>query len=82
MNLAGVHVRKTQNQLEIGYCNSIETETPEADARLIAAAPELLEALIGILDMAKRGVIKHSDGGPISIGDVEAAIAKATGGAE
>jgi hypothetical protein len=49
----------------------------EANARLIAAGPEMLEALYGLLDVADGG-------GHLTEGDcakARAAIAKATGGA-
>ena len=45
MNLAGIHIRSSDKYLEVNYCNSSETEMPEANARLIAAAPEMLQAL-------------------------------------
>ena len=50
---------------------------PEDDARLIAAAPELLEALIAVSKQAR-----HSDyDWDVSLSrEVSAAIAKATGG--
>jgi hypothetical protein len=48
-----------------------------ANARLIAAAPELLDALKAVLETDRSG--ENFD---ITISMVEAAIAKATGGAE
>ena len=50
----------------------------EANARLIAAAPELLEALE---EMVKAGEFEDWDGRCDCIADARAAIAKATGGA-
>ena len=54
-------------------------EFKEADARLIAAAPELLEALIAITNQLERvgDDRPHKDGQFIE--DARAAIAKATG---
>jgi len=55
-------------------CKAIKPEAlerMEADARLIAAAPDLLEALKGLVDLA------HEAGFPCD--KAEAAIAKATG---
>ena len=51
-----------------------------ANARLIAAAPDLLEALRDITDLAERyGVGEHCDGNILA---ARAAIAKAEGRAE
>lgn len=57
-----------------------DDEENVANACLIASAPDMLTELISILDMCRRGVFIHADGGSISVGDIEAVIAKATGG--
>lgn len=52
-----------------------------ANARLIAAAPELLEALSNIIehfDLKEKSVV-HSPGAGFSVGKAKTAIAKATG---
>lgn len=41
----GTFIRDRVDHLEISYCNSAETSRPEADARLIAAAPDMLAGL-------------------------------------
>lgn len=51
-------------------------EVDEANARLIAAAPDLLETLIGLLDAVQSSVCKNS--GPAQDA-ARVAIAKATG---
>jgi len=56
-----------------GYCDSPWLSS-EADARLIAAAPDLLEALKKMLDVWEHGGLK-----PYPIAKARAAIAKATG---
>ncbi len=59
-----------------GYGDTLEQD--EANARLIAAAPELLEALEQILsELPDKGVITQ-----LTLRDAVNAIAKATGGAE
>jgi len=75
MNLAGVHIRATDKYLEVSYCNSSETETPEADARLMSAAPEMLEALEEFLLCGQNA--GHNQR---LIEQVKNAIAKAKGG--
>jgi hypothetical protein len=75
---------------------SMEKGERDANARLIAAAPELLDTLIGLVEMCvmhgdfSNGVTDPTGGtideGVIRAGEViraaSAAIAKATGGAE
>lgn len=51
----------------------------EANARLIAAAPDLLAALEELLPIAARSIQGTTDGEPI-LQAARAAIAKATGG--
>lgn len=58
--------------------SGIDRATAEANARLIAAAPELLEALE---EMVKAGEFEDWDGRCDCIAVARAAIAKATGGA-
>jgi hypothetical protein len=57
---------------------------PVADARLIAAAPELLEALRYVVKVRKLECSTHADGFDdiCAYCKIRAAIAKATGGAE
>jgi hypothetical protein len=66
----------------LGYCESIEgTDESAANARLIAAAPELLEALILLeREMVESGNAQSRDyGWKPAIEKTRAAIAKATG---
>ena len=54
-------------------CTSKGSDEPEANARLIAAAPELLEAL--------QSLVRHCESGlDFELDDAKAAIQKATGG--
>lgn len=53
----------------------------DADARLIAAAPELLEALQNLLNDTQHKEHQDCDDGPCPVREARAAIAKATGGA-
>jgi hypothetical protein len=60
-------------------------ENAEANARLIAAAPELLAALKAILARVESGEGmggKFLGGPPLPIREARAAIARATGGAQ
>jgi hypothetical protein len=63
---------------EIVGCDEYYIFNSEADARLIAAAPDLLEALINLEDMTER---YRQTGAPIPDAQksARAAIAKATG---
>ena len=54
----------------------------EADARLIAAAPELLAALESVLPDLEHYVATHGPGPDKRLAIARAAIAKAKGGAE
>jgi hypothetical protein len=60
-------------------CDDLPTPTMEADADLIAAAPEMLAALQAAL-VAVRYLDEHEGAGCL-LDQVRAAIAKATGGA-
>ncbi|EKT4443986.1 hypothetical protein [Stenotrophomonas maltophilia] len=53
--------------------------TPEANALLIAAAPELLEALKDLIGWVPGGVHFHTDAPQKAVERASAAIAKATG---
>ncbi len=55
-----------------------ESEEREANARLIAAAPELLEVAKRMLAFEQR-LLASNDGGPQLASDIRAAIAKAEG---
>ncbi len=65
-----------------GLANGPWATEYRANARLIAAAPDLLEALIAITNQLERigDTREHKDGAFIR--DARAAIAKATGSAE
>jgi hypothetical protein len=68
---------QTTSQWEIEKYGEHELNiTADANARLIAAAPELLEALKGMMEWARR--VKGSNPGP-EVFEASAAIAKATG---
>jgi len=66
---------------EVSACGPTDAgpEQQEANARLIAAAPELLEALRGVQTMQQCGQLEAFAGEPWLVA-VQAAIAKATGG--
>lgn len=63
---------------EVANCDRLINFADEnlANARLIASAPELLEALVGMLEWARR--VNGPNPGP-EIRNAHAAIAKATG---
>lgn len=64
------------SQRQIATVDGPQDEKGEANARLIAAAPELLEALKGMMDWEVRNITFHSNP---AHKQAEAAIAKATG---
>jgi len=59
-------------------CDDIDADTLGANARLIAAAPDLLNALDGLLDYLRDYDADYPEAAPI-FGKARAAIAKATG---
>lgn len=58
--VTGVH---QENNIQFVTVCEISKEKTEATARLIAAAPELLEALEAVLKLAEGGVIQRSETG-------------------
>ena len=74
-----VDIYQPANETPAGEWYEMSTEERDANARLIAAAPELLEALEAIIDAADRdlGDPAGMPGGPIY--KARAAIAKARG---
>jgi hypothetical protein len=65
-----------QDSTGVSICSLPKTEAGLANARLIASAPELLEALQALIDMSdSEGLIC----GPRLIDNARAAVAKATG---
>lgn len=63
----------------IKECNLRSDAQTEANARLIAAAPEMLEALRGVADIIREN-LPSTNAGIEALDRVEAAIAKATNG--
>jgi len=62
-------------------CGPIETEQTRANARLIAAAPEMLEALLQLMEVCRpRQGEKATPNWAMRIEYAEAAIQKARGG--
>lgn len=68
-----LHIGAKSSPMVLASMNEIHTNTP-ANARLIAAAPELLEAL-------QRAVHWHDQLSSFDLDRMRAAIAKATGNA-
>ena len=65
--------------IRVADCNGLERDSEErqANCRLIAAAPELLEALREVVqDWQDIGTV-----GPVTMGHVSQALSRATGGA-
>jgi len=65
----------------IGDVDRATADKNTANARLIASAPELLAALVTLLDHADLGEI-HDEETAAAVNNARAAIAKATGGAQ
>lgn len=67
---------------EESYQGDDATDETMANGRLMAAAPELLDALRNLLGCGLANKIDHMDtGGQMAVSKVRAAIAKATGSA-
>jgi hypothetical protein len=74
--LLGPHVVENATGIQIAILNGWRSEVSEANARLIAAAPDLLEALKDLREATKsRGVISTVK----ALSKTDAAIAKTTG---
>jgi NAD(P)-dependent dehydrogenase (short-subunit alcohol dehydrogenase family) len=73
-------VRRGADVLAVVWCADDDNETQEAQAKLFAAAPTMLEALLSTRDslqaMADEGIIAEG-----SWPTIDAAISKATGDA-
>lgn len=75
---AGPIVFSGQKSNMVAHCiKAWSSEERMANARLIAAAPDLLEALKAMFDATTDNEIRGADGSPIE--RARAAIAKATG---
>jgi len=75
-HLLGPHVVENATGIQIAILNGWRSEVSEANARLIAAAPDLLEALKDLREATKsRGVISTVK----ALSKTDAAIAKTTG---
>ena len=61
--------------------SSFDDKIVMSNARLIAAAPDLLALLIRVLDFEQRLTACKADGGAKLVNDIRAALAKAEGGA-
>ena len=68
----------TEWALESGICLCTMRDVHPANARLIAAAPELLEALEALLEQADLGEVDEETA--LVVEQARAAIAKANGG--
>lgn len=65
--------------LNVAWPLGRKPENPEANARIIAAAPELLEALIELLEDANNYAADGIYHSPLTRSKARVAIAKATG---
>lgn len=70
----GLHGIAAEGGVHVVSVSYDELAMTEADARLIAAAPELLEALLVVLSDLEIGAHPH-----LHLDQIRAAIAKATG---
>jgi hypothetical protein len=69
----------------VATCNANLEAKGESNARLIAAAPDLLEALKALCDAMENGtieVLRYGTAGDAMFSAARAAIARATGGAK
>ena len=72
-------IAELRSRLDVGYLHPLVAETREANARLIAAAPDLLEAcklIVSAFDALAPASAARNE--PMQINAARAAIAKAT----
>lgn len=70
-----------QDRIHCPQICTLPAFTPEntVNGCLIAAAPDMLAALVRVLDFEQRFTACKADGGIALVSDIRAAIAKATG---
>lgn len=69
----------TYNGEDIAYISPCEESEHHANANLIAAAPDLLEALVGLYDLVSTQIASIPDAQYAKVTAAAAAIAKAEG---
>lgn len=79
-----IYVYAPDTQDDTAICadviDPVTQEPSEANARLIAAAPDLLAALVNLLNDTQHAEHPDCDDGPCPVREARAAIQKATGG--
>lgn len=82
VDVFGVGEIMDDKEMQYALSHTFCYQNAEANARLIAAAPELLEALKDLIGWVPGGVHFHTDAPQKAVERASAAIAKATGGAQ